>query len=602
MTSKKFYSKSFLINRLTSNWYLALISSIVFFLSGPFALLLNYSYEKKNYPGLEFKITIDEYLKTSTLKFFNGSESLFLYILAYIMATIIGLILFSYMNNRQQVNFYHSQPLSRRKLFFDNYFASLILGLVPLIIMFLISIGIAISTVGISDYLSNVPKHIIGFSSFYLCGLSVTVLACQLTGSTIFSIYVIGFLNFLGPFLSVTFVSILTSNQNKLNISYDFVDFLSPLTFLVSRNSTPISYKGVLAYLTVSIICTVIGYMLYKIRLSESAGNTIIYKSSGSFIKYVSAFVFSAAFSLMTANIDHINSILFLLSFAMIFFISSLFMEVAFRRSFKNIKRILPTILITTIIATSAVYCSSFITDRVYTKIPDVSKVKTVSFKLGNDYFYYNTDGDTNNFLFDDFLFNDSELIEASLDVVSKIVANGNYDNDLSSTKNTTTLYIKYNNSPIERIYNNINIDLLMEELSNIYENPKYKNRYIKLLQDSINDINNVNNLSFSHNMKDGRIVSYYPYESNNIDNKYKILILEAIIKDITSSKYADSLVRNDYENISFNIYNAKDGIYKNFNIYIFDNCPNFKNVINQILNDPNCSQSLSFSNSLVQQ
>ena len=61
----------------------------------------------------------------------NGSYNLLLFAALLLLGGLCAVTGFSYLHSREQTDFYHSLPLSRRQLFFISYLGGLLIFLVP---------------------------------------------------------------------------------------------------------------------------------------------------------------------------------------------------------------------------------------------------------------------------------------------------------------------------------------------------------------------------------------------------------------------------------------------------------------------------------------
>lgn len=68
------------------------------------------------------------------------TDSFFYAVTGIIAPVLLAAILFHYLHNRLSVDFYHSMPVSRNKLFLSRYFAGIVFLVVPITICRLICI------------------------------------------------------------------------------------------------------------------------------------------------------------------------------------------------------------------------------------------------------------------------------------------------------------------------------------------------------------------------------------------------------------------------------------------------------------------------------
>ncbi|MEG1501034.1 MAG: hypothetical protein RR396_03680, partial [Clostridiales bacterium] len=182
-TNNKLFDLSSIWDIFKQNIWLPTLAFILFFFSMPVATAMQLQNITANDPRyistLQFTDQLQRYLS-----FFYDSTNVFIIMIFIITAIISACTVFKYLHNRKQVDFYHSLPLKREKLFISNFIGGLLLIIVPYLLNILLSL-ITIAGFGYFDQLHFMPMiqsiavHLLFFLSIY----SFTVLAAMLTGN-----------------------------------------------------------------------------------------------------------------------------------------------------------------------------------------------------------------------------------------------------------------------------------------------------------------------------------------------------------------------------------------------------------------------------------
>ena len=69
-----------------------------------------------------------------------GGQNVFVKLAVIILAVTCGVSMFAYLHNRRKVDFYHSLPISRSRLFAVNYATGALCALVPYLVLHALSI------------------------------------------------------------------------------------------------------------------------------------------------------------------------------------------------------------------------------------------------------------------------------------------------------------------------------------------------------------------------------------------------------------------------------------------------------------------------------
>ena len=288
MTLKSLFSKTFwirLLRRLSQfNWLTALWSVVLFFafpVAG--ALIFSVNLVRENY------WTVARVNNTIT-------GQLMFVCIATMFVAILTPNVFNYLNSRKQLDFYHSQPVTRKELFWRNYTVGWLSYIMPLTAGFLSEAGIIMLLPGIAwentllllkGYLACLGTY---FSVNALCVLAVMVCGNRFI-SMLTGVYFCGapamifgmFWYYVDSF-SATFAY---SGQ-----MYDILGGITPVSYLLDM--VAFEEDGVfneafwwtVGWTVVSAGIVFLARALYLRRKSETAGKPLSFARAIIFIKY----------------------------------------------------------------------------------------------------------------------------------------------------------------------------------------------------------------------------------------------------------------------------------------------------------------------------
>ena len=271
------------------NIILPVLSGVGFFFALPLLTLMmiqsKLNYYLLRYTEIETEKFINEFVRDNLLSTrYDGVK-----VGIIIMATLAGIMLFRYLHNRKQVDFFHSLPISRGNLFIQLYLTGF-LSVIPLyIIMYLLAIICAFA-MGAGSLLTAglIFKTIIINILFFLLFYSLAVLATILTGNTFVAIVIYALLNSV-IFLTTTIISELFSYWFDTYVYISILDNIGLYSFplyLYFYGSNMFNTIGDVKYLSTQtfigiviaiIVLIILSYVLFKIRKSERAGSSLAF-------------------------------------------------------------------------------------------------------------------------------------------------------------------------------------------------------------------------------------------------------------------------------------------------------------------------------------
>ena len=223
---------------------------------------------------------------------------------------------FGYLNSRSKLDFYHSQPVTRTKLFAANYLNGLLLFLIPLAVM--MPAGLVAGFTSVKSLQGGIhfhnqygvelsPPQSVDFSLFYFALLytfllffvfySLAVLCRMLCGNTVIAMLVFCFIYVLPTLLDLV-VDFYFDRFSTLFVgtgSGSFFELFAPLRLIISLKDAleqaggRISFAlgGLLAAIcALGAVCLLLAAFLYRFRRSEKAGAAVAIRGVVPVVKY----------------------------------------------------------------------------------------------------------------------------------------------------------------------------------------------------------------------------------------------------------------------------------------------------------------------------
>lgn len=257
-----FYNKSVLKSDLKRFWWVGLLETIILFLTNTLPLWYRISDQYRYSPGSGYEV--GRYVTWQNLQF----------VIPCVFAISVVVLLFSYMHQVASVSFYHSMPVTRKKLYVTKILSSMILTIMPIVINTLIIWGICFTAEG------NLAGSFIAPLIWLYTGIVYTVLFVSLSafinmmsgtpiGTMLFSM---GFI-FL-PLVGVTFYEYFCTNE-VYGFSWDSAMDCLEWIYISEKNLLDISH--LLVYVVFIMIFFLLAYLLYKKRKLEMYGEVIAF-------------------------------------------------------------------------------------------------------------------------------------------------------------------------------------------------------------------------------------------------------------------------------------------------------------------------------------
>lgn len=285
MTSKNLYFKLMREDWKNRLWAPALIALGCFFLYPVFLVFLaGRAVRECETAELGLKWFTTEAIKW--LSFENGMT-----VFGVVLVSLIcGLSSFSYLNSKSRVDFYHSIPVRREKLFLVHYLDGILMPAIPYAVALIASVIVCAANGVDMELLCGTAASACAFHLIYyiLCYTTV-VIASMLTGHLVVGFFGSMVLMFYVPLAAV----IVESFFNTFFLSYSYENY-NGITESVSRISPVMEYiHSISCYVDgkpvwpaagaaflVSVILAAAALFLYRKRRSEAAGRAMAFGPS----------------------------------------------------------------------------------------------------------------------------------------------------------------------------------------------------------------------------------------------------------------------------------------------------------------------------------
>ena len=187
-TNKTKKGKAFLLHSCRSYWWLAVICSVVYGFAGPVYTLLKLDSVTRpsmsNYQAASTEESLLAVQLENMVRWLHVEGFIMLYVSAVVLAAVIGCVMFFYLQQKKQVHFYHSQPISRTRLFLNQYFTGLLVNVIPLLVMLAISCLLVIGYhLGAALNLAAILIHVGHMLLLIFASYSIAILSSQLAGT-----------------------------------------------------------------------------------------------------------------------------------------------------------------------------------------------------------------------------------------------------------------------------------------------------------------------------------------------------------------------------------------------------------------------------------
>lgn len=386
MTSRISFSNRMKEDRKRRIWTIVLFACLCLVFTVAFELV----FENMNNLLQSHTITKTEYMNNMINVTGKGAVPFYL-LISGIGAMLFGFQGFGWLMKKQQVDFYHSLPITRTDRFFIIYFNGILFFLIPLLIhtglvALLIGVRGVLTKTIVVKMMTNLGLYLIAFLLMY----HLVILAVMMTGNILVS--------FLGAFTFLFYASALrTVIVSGYYVQYfktyfgdetfRWLSYLSPFERILRvfelRWIDENRVASILILMAMTAIVLWLAWKLYLLRPLERTGKALVFPKTGNVIRVLIVIPISMVSSLIFSMMVGEKSILWSYIGCVIgavFFHG--FMEVIFHFDIKAAFR--KKIQLAATLAAALVIISIFQFDLLgYDRyLPNTEKLKTVSFAV----------------------------------------------------------------------------------------------------------------------------------------------------------------------------------------------------------------------------
>ena len=570
------------------NWIFG-ISFLVFFCCFPGYLLLRLNsilstYENADAEGLLLmQRRMDDVV--SALFHSNG----FLPVLIIFLAVLIGMQGFAYLHNKKQVDFYHSQPVSRKRRFTVLWFDGVVIFVVTYWVNMLL--GMMVATVFGSMSGTIMTGAIKAFCLYLLLFLGIyhlAMIAVLLTGNTLVSLLMMGLL--LGYELAARAITVLmassffiTFGSGEENKIFDTI--FSPIVniykyiILAGRQGRYYSYDGkvytygniAVGLLLLAIVFGIVSYFLYKMRASESHGNSISFPKMKEILRFALLLVFGIFCTYAVYFVAGESVVLGILGAVFSVALGHAVIQLIYEVDFRAIRKKLVTAVVSLVSVIVVFLAFRYDWIGYDSRIPKQSKVESVYVSLVAESF-----GDCNYVMQDgteiyrwyrarNMEITDLDTIYALLENRERITRDTKtYDRNCENME----IKFRFRNGKTENRILYINYEENMELLNEIYHMDAYQLANNQVMEE--NFVDNYRIISATYNNGFGNVTAPIEVDMHALVEAYK--------KDVENADYEEVYYNYPKAQISLLGVGIQNEEYRNsWNILIYDS---YKNTI----------------------
>lgn len=353
----------------------------------------------------------------STVLFINVNEMVSgLSIIAIVVPIALIVKLFGFLFKRSSSDFYHALPYTRQCIYITHFLAVLTWCLIVLAVL-----------VGLPAFFYGINSHIEYKAVFVLYNFVVALVmmlfiagamlvAASVTGRSLISIELAGFIVFLPRALILLALSVIENNTLMIDINY--IPFFSikysiPMIMIVGSMFDYTGYlnafsylPGILTSLTVAVIYLILGGVLFSFRRSETAENAAPNRKVQTVIRIVFSMVFFCfgVCCIFVYGFGYEAIIAFLIGLAVY-----LLYELITTKKLKNVLKSLPGLAIVAVLCVVYGLTIKLSSDSVLNNVPGAYDIESVQIVSGSNY-YWLEDVDYNDLLKNNITFQDNEI------------------------------------------------------------------------------------------------------------------------------------------------------------------------------------------------
>ena len=320
----------------------------------------------------------------------------FMFAVIYIVAPLLALSLFSFLNKRQSSDFYHSIADTRICLFL-SYFAAICTWIVTLCLS---STLIAVISHNIfPQYFTlnyiNIWLTMFNVTASSLYCVSAVTLAMTLTGTLVTNVAVTGLLLILPDYLLFIIENMVISEVPIMRYNSSLGAVLpNGFNYMTTQSLNFTSIGDAVFTLVCAVVLSVIALVIFNYRKSESAGYPAMnkYLQAGiriTFCMVVCLFACGGIFDYMVSNYSISGTEIFVLALIYIGALIVYFLyELITTKRLKNIPKTIPALLIVAVLNVACVFSMNALYDSYLSFRPSASEIDYIKVEQTQEYIY----------------------------------------------------------------------------------------------------------------------------------------------------------------------------------------------------------------------
>lgn len=321
MTSKSFSSKGLLGDSMRRNLWALVLSGVGFFLSLLLPALMTAQRALENRAEWLANLTqagVEQNWQQAmnTVAATLGGENPFVKAAFLVMAVVCGVALFAYLHNRQKVDFYHSLPISRTRLFANNFLTGIVCTLLTYFIMLAITLA-CVYAMGCGEAVrwGEIGGAVLCNLIIFLLVYALTVLTTVFCGHTVITLLLLVWVFFSPMLIRILQIGLFTNFYETYTSADAYYNlglaaFLSPVfqyfgidglhfrgsSFVFGGTDGSSALGLLVGYLIAAAVVTALALFLFRIRRSERAGTALAFTPTKLPIKVYMCLVMGVAF------------------------------------------------------------------------------------------------------------------------------------------------------------------------------------------------------------------------------------------------------------------------------------------------------------------
>ena len=546
MTLKNSFLTDACENIKRRNWVFWL-SFLSFFCYFPGYLVLALNNLRSNYVGNVIRLQERMLNMAENVFCLNGLMP----VLIIGIATLIGMQGFVYLHNKKQVDFYHSQPVSRKRRFLVFWFNGIVVFLVAYLINMILGMMVAVAFGCMSGAIVlGAMKALCLYLLLFLGIYHISIIAILLTGNTLVSL--LAMIVMLGYEIAVRAMAVLMADSFFLTYGNGseekILDTLfSPIVTIYKyivlggkeynywqyANESYTYGNTTLVLAIMAVVFGVVGFILYQKRASESHGNSISFPKMKEVLRFALLLAFGTFGTYFIYNVAGENVAIGIAGSVFFVVLGHTVIQLIYEVDFRAIRKrwLTATIALVTVILIFLGYRYDWM--GYDSRVPKQAKVESVYLSLiaegFGDSHYVMSDGTE--------IYQDSykrkEMKITDLDTVYELLEQreniSRNTKEFNGTYDTVEFIFRMKNGDMQhrRIY--FHYDDNLELLNRIYHMEEYQLANNQVLEDNFVEDLKIVSAKYNDGLREKEI--------QNVDLK---ALVEAYKKDVANAHYSE--------------------------------------------------------------